>query len=283
MNVSTLHIGGRGNLSPHAHLCLFSFARKGYAVNLYTYNLDCGAPSFVTVRSASEILPEYCVFENAHEKGSFSMFSNLFRYSLLSRIDTTWIDTDVILLADELPSGQYLYGFEDDCRKVINGAILKAPRVSPLLRRLVRECRGEPETLVWGKWGPQLLTRVVQEMGLTSHARSAFMLYPLGWRDALAPFSPSLARKVEAAIDGATTLHLWNEIQRRYLPGHPHKAPPSGSYLAGLVKAWKLSHLFGPAIDEDDLRAAEKALLASHPNAVTRRRFPLHRSTLEHG
>jgi hypothetical protein len=130
MNVSTLHIAKNRKISPYEHLCLLSFARKGYAVNLFTYDCNCSMPDFVAVRDASEIIPEHNVFENAHEKGSFSMFSNLFRYHLLSRIDTTWIDTDVILLADALPSGHFLYGFQDDCRKTVNGAILKAPHSS---------------------------------------------------------------------------------------------------------------------------------------------------------
>ncbi len=281
MNVSTLHIAKNRKISPYEHLCLLSFARKGYAVNLFTYDCNCSMPDFVAVRDASEIIPEHNVFENAHEKGSFSMFSNLFRYHLLSRIDTTWIDTDVILLADALPSGHFLYGFQDDCRKTVNGAILKAPHSSPLLRRLVQECRGEPEHLTWGQWGPKLITRVACELGVADQALPSAMLYPVGWPDALAPFAPSLCDKVEAATGRAATLHLWNEILRRHLPGYPDRAPPAGSFLAQLVETWNLSRLFGLPLTDDDIETAEAALLAAHPNAASRRRFSLRPSATQ--
>ncbi len=273
MNVSTLHIAKNRTLSPYEHLCLLSFARKGYAVNLFTYDCNCSMPDFVAVRDASEIIPEHNVFENAHEKGSFSMFSNLFRYHLLSRIETTWIDTDVILLADELPSGQFLYGFEDNCRKIVNGAVLKAPHSSPLLRKLVQECRGEPETLHWGQWGPKLLTCLVREMGLTKESQSYSVLYPIGWPDALAPFAANLRKEIVSSTRGSATLHLWNEILRRYLPSYPLCAPSSGSFLAELVDKWGLRSLFGPPLTEENLREAESALSAAHPRAISRMRL----------
>jgi hypothetical protein len=275
MNVSTLHIAKNRKISPYEHLCLLSFARKGYAVNLFTYDCNCSLPDFVAVRDASEIIPEHNVFENAHEKGSFSMFSNLFRYHLLSRIDTTWIDTDVILLADALPSGHFLYGFQDDCRKTVNGAILKAPHSSPLLRRLVQECRGEPEHLTWGRWGPKLITRVACELGVADQALPSAMLYPVGWPDALAPFAPKSSRDVAAATSGSSTLHLWNEILRRYLPDYPSRGPSSGSFLANLLEKWGLKSLFKQFLTEEDIFSAERRLLASHPHAATRRKFPL--------
>ncbi len=60
--------------------------------------------------SNREMLPEEAVFGNVNEKGSFGMFSNIFRYHLLPTVSTTWIDTDVVLLVDKLPEGQFLYG-----------------------------------------------------------------------------------------------------------------------------------------------------------------------------
>lgn len=275
MNVSTLHIGPRGRISPYSHLCLCSFARRGYSVNLYTYNQDLELPTFVTPRDASEILPENRVFENVRERGSFGMFSNLFRYHLLSQVDTIWIDMDVILVADRLPEEQFLYGWEDAHQRILNTAVLKAPRNSPLLAKLIQECCGDPDTLVWGIWGPRLFTRVVQAMDLARHAQPTSALYPVGWLDALAAFAPSLRNEVKAASVGSATFHLWNEILRRYLSGYPQSAPPRGSFLADLVEEWKLSHLFGTALTEDDLQKAESTLLASHPNAIARRRFPL--------
>jgi hypothetical protein len=116
-------------------------------------------------------------------------------------------------------------------------------------------------------------------MDLANESQPSAVLYPIGWPDALAAFAPILREQVEAATRRSTTLHLWNEVLRRYVSGYPHCAPPSGSFLAQLVDRWGLRSLFGPPLTEENMREAESALSAAHPRAISRRRLFSREST----
>lgn len=277
MEVSTLHIGSSNKLSPYTRLCLYSFARRGYSVKLYAYTRDLEIPDFVRLQDADKVVPAGRVFENAGRKaaGSFAMFSNLFRYTLLTKNETIWVDSDVILLGERLPEMPVLYGWEDEERTHINGAILSLPRASGILSTLLSECSGAPETLIWGQWGPKLITRVARELDLDGEALPASRLYPVGWRDALAPFAPGCCAAVQAATCDSDTIHLWNEVLRRHLPTYPEIGPASGSFLASLVENWGQTDLFDQSMKEEDLAVANRRLLESHPGAAARRKFPL--------
>lgn len=229
-DVSALWIGGPlGHLE---QLALSSFRDHNFAVNLYTYDASIEAPEGVVIQNGEDILPAEMVFENASRPGTFSAFSNIFRYRLLQLRQTTWIDTDVVALGGDLPSSDYLFAWES--KKHINGAVLSAPPNSPFLKRLLEQSLSvEPSSVQWGQLGPRLITSTVQELGLAGEATNRKTIYPLSFRQIWEIFDPRRTRLVRAATGASPTLHLWNEVMRNQ--PIKHQGPPPGSFLAELM------------------------------------------------
>lgn len=173
------------------------------------------------------------VFENAARPGTFSAFSNIFRYRMLQLRDTTWIDTDVVALREDLPSSEYLYARES--KRHINGAVLSAPRDSILLQRLYEQSVSvDPSSVQWGQLGHRLITSTVTELDLAGEATSQSVLYPLNFRQIWKIFDPRQTRCVGRQTARGATLHLWNEVMRNQPV--KHLAPPEGSFLSDLME-----------------------------------------------
>jgi len=85
-----------GDLTKLERICINSFIRQGYLVNLWTYGLIQNAPRGVLLRDAREILDENRIFKN--KRGSYASFSDLFRYKLLNEVGGLYADTDVVAL-----------------------------------------------------------------------------------------------------------------------------------------------------------------------------------------
>ena len=74
-------------LNPYLLLCLGSFARRGYPVEVFTYERNHGFPSWIVARDAGDILPteSVMVYRNGPGAGSPALHANLFRLLLLDR------------------------------------------------------------------------------------------------------------------------------------------------------------------------------------------------------
>lgn len=299
-SVSALWIGGP--LGPYERLCLTSFVRSGFAVQLFTFDDSLPVPPGVVRRMAGDILPAGSVFENVHERGTFAAYSNVFRYRLLQLEDTTWVDADVLSVADELPGTPYLFG--DQGGGLVNGAVLHAPSDSPFLAHLYDVASStDPGQIVWGQLGPTLITRTIQRFGLEELVQEQQVLYPVHWDDLATLFDPQGADAVEDGLRGAATVHLWNEILRR--AGAPVKQvrPPTGSWLdrkfrelevdfesshahdpvwvLGAVRTWSAgSELAGTRAERDAALVALEEM-RGHRDAAVRRSRRLRRRLTE--
>lgn len=216
-------------MGPYEHLCLSTFVRAGVRVQVFTYDEALDVPDGTVRIDGRDVLDSAAVFENPQQRGSFAAFSNVFRYQLLQMQDTTWIDTDVMLVGPGLPDRPYLMGYEDE--RYVNGAVLAAPRDSPFLAYLAREAAAiDPAKVRWGQLGPRLITRAVEALGLQGQVLPMEVLYPIAGPDVWRLFDPQSTDEVRGRIDGASTVHLWNEVIRR--AGRVKGArPPRGSYL----------------------------------------------------
>ena len=232
-SVGTLWIGSP--LSAYEELCLRSFANAGYEVTLYLYDPSIAAPEGVTVADANSIVPEKHMFENPDLPGSYALFANAFRYRMMAMTGFTWVDTDVVLLADALPDTEFLYAWEDERR--INNAILRVPRESNLLKDLVHQSSALADParreVPWGTYGPTLLTRLVVSQSLERFALPPEALYPIGFIDRWRLFDPASREWGEDRCREASVLHLWNSALQS--AGVKHLAPPPGSYLHELM------------------------------------------------
>lgn len=231
-SVSGLWIGGE--LGQFERLSLSTFVTRGFEVNLFSYDPGLVPPRGVLLRDADDIAKKETVFENFDKPGTFAAFSNIFRYLLLRSQDTTWIDVDVVALKDSLPAGDYLFGWES--RDFLNGAVLRAPGNSPIVKFWIDSATSIPANQVkWGQLGPRLISKGVREFGLENYALPREILYPVPYHQVWKLFDPRQLPWVMRTLKGSSTLHLWNEALRT----GPAKLlrPPKGSYLDFLFES----------------------------------------------
>jgi len=133
--IHTLWIGD--HLSAMEQLTLSSFHHFGFEVYLWTYSKTLTAPLGITIKDASEIIPNESIFsyhnsnKYGHGKGSLSGFSDIFRYKLLYLHGGIWVDMDVTCLQRFTISTPYFFRFHKQIGLV--GNILKSPPGSPLM------------------------------------------------------------------------------------------------------------------------------------------------------
>jgi hypothetical protein len=216
-------------LSAMAAACLNSFVEMGHQVDLYVYDEPAGVPSGVTVKDAAAHVPRDRIIR--HEKGSYALFSDLFRYELLAREAGLWIDTDVLCVRPIQREGEYVFGFESSER--INGAVLRLPATSPILSdlRSIFEPGWIPpwhhglkraahalryrigsgygvSKMSWGSAGPRALTFFARRHGIAGFARPIEEFYPLPPSDALRVTRPDLDLS-RIVTDRTLCIHLW--------------------------------------------------------------------------
>jgi hypothetical protein len=206
-------------LSLIEQLSITSFLGKGYEYHLYCYKKIEGIPHGVIVRDAAEILPasEIFYYPRGAGRGSVAAFANLFRYKLLLERGGWWMDTDMVCLrrldfAEPVVfAGQRVPGGT----QATNSAI-KLPQGHAVSRQCHEAAsREDRKKMSWGKTGPFLLDRVVEENGLRQSVKAPEFFCPLDyweWESLLAGNPDSLARLMTAET---RTVHLWHEQWRR--------------------------------------------------------------------
>lgn len=234
---NTLWIGG--NLGPIGAACLSSFTRRGHRVVLHCYDVPNDVPGDVEVVDAALTIPSARVFRHK-ASGSYSLFSNLFRYELLRQGRGLWIDCDVYCVRRVPASSGYVYGWQRP--RSINGAILGLPGDAPVLQKLIalfemqspvlpwlnaaqanelqaRRLAGEVFSLAdlpWGVAGPEALTFLLTEAGLSRYAAPRDVFYPLAYDQGGLLFQKAV--DIRRIVTPRTlTIHLWNEELRKHL------------------------------------------------------------------
>lgn len=207
--------------------CLGSFVAHGHRLRLHCYE-PLGVPAGVERVDARDVIPAEAVFEFG---GSYSAFSNLFRYELLLRHGGWWVDTDVVCLRDELPDVACAWAAED--AEFVNGAILRFPAGDATLRTIRDAARSIGQGVSeQGQLGPRLLTQHLARR--TDHFGTTREFYPLHWLEAHRLWLPGDAAWVRDKCEPAVFLHLWG-MMFRYLGIDLGLAPPAGSFLATLL------------------------------------------------
>lgn len=232
--IHALWVGER--LGSIAKCCLQSFILRGHKVYLHAYQKINDLPNGVCLIDANKIIPNDKLFK--HKKtGSYALFSDIFRYELLSKVDGVYVDCDVYCLKPIcLSSSEYLLGFEDD--NSINGAVLALPPKSKLLRKLL-EISNNPafippwyektkqrfkiknlwkkkplkhvSDMPWGVLGPQAITYFVKQMGLTDLISPIDIYYPVHYSCISQILDPDL-RITDLITSRTICFHLYNEM-----------------------------------------------------------------------
>ncbi|QYX58444.1 hypothetical protein K1T73_00105 [Roseovarius sp. SCSIO 43702] len=250
-----------GPLSYVEQLCVKSFLDAGHEVTLYHYGTVERVPEGADVVHGNEVLVRD-EFVQHGRTGSVALFSDVFRYHLLTKHDRTiWADTDAYCMRPfETETGHYV-GWES--QNLLNGGVLGLPQDSPALAGLLemtedeygipfwytgrareklqaRIDEGDPvhvSELPWGVWGPHAVTAWLKETGEVEHAFPREVLYPVPFQKRRQLVKPGHRETVGTYLtDKTTSIHLYGRRLRAYLTSLPEGLPTEGGLLDDLLK-----------------------------------------------
>lgn len=217
--------------------CLSSFIKQGHPVHLHAYMPICDMPVGVTLCDGNLIIPKEKIIKHK-ATGSYALFSDIFRYELLKKVDGIYVDCDVFCLKPIiLPEHGYLFGYEDDHK--INGAILALPKDSQLLNTLIKISH-DPNfippwyrnsvkkrlmfkkmlgfakhisKMPWGAIGPEAISYYAKQHQVAHLAQNIDVFYPVHY-DCIGHFlNPNLSIH-DIITPNTVCIHLYNEKLR---------------------------------------------------------------------
>ena len=214
--IQSLWIGDK--ISNVEKLCINSYIKNGHDFHLYTYGAVDGIPENCEVKDAKEILPQEDVFAYnvGIGKGSYSAFSNYFRYKLLDLKGGWWTDTDIVCLKEIDIKDGFVFASEKtaDGKSHITSGLIKAPAGSEFCKYCYNFCEQQnKETLGWGTVGPRLVSKAANALSLSDYARPWQLFNPIGFEQVGMLFDETFG---DMDLSESYTIHLWNEMWRRY-------------------------------------------------------------------
>ena len=265
ITVQSLWIGD--SLSELEALCIRSFLFHGHPFHLYTYGNVDNIPQGTVVRDASEIIPEDQIYR---VRDSLAIFSDQFRWELLSRQGGCWVDMDMICLRPFEFENEIVFGLQGE-GQVATGVLI-FPKGHPIACEIAETCRQPHRDLPWDtfrdrcrKWinrnlrgnrrellrwgqsgGPKGLTRSLEHAGLFDQAQPVSCFYPVEaprWRD---HFDETFRESMDELQDSYAT-HLWNEIlsarrfhrERGEKPFNKNGPFLEGSFIDQMLKRYR--------------------------------------------
>lgn len=257
--VASLWIGPE--LSWLEQLCLRSFVEAGHRTTLFTYDKVEGVPEGVHVEPASSFLPATEIIRHART-GSPAYHADLFRLRMLRDSRLIWVDTDAYCLRPfKVPRHGHFHGWLSDDKPIVNNGVLKLPKKSKTLARMLeftsdeypippwyseekqaelreRKARGEGvhvSLLPWGVWGPDALTHFLKETGEIRFSFPGHVLYPVRFSHKRSLIKPSRRHVAEQSIrDETLSIHFWGR-RIRAAASETGGVPPRGSFLRDLL------------------------------------------------
>jgi hypothetical protein len=215
MIINSMWIGDR--LSRLEYACIKSHLIVGHEYHLWCYQPIENVPEGVVIRDGREILPEEDIFSYkvGAGKGSYSAFSNYFRYKLLLDVGGCWADTDVAAIQTWVALQHRPYAIASEEAKTYSHpttCVILAPRGSELSQYCWEQSQKyDKDTLQWGVIGPGLLAQAVRtlKLGRTVVAHNVFC--PINWPD----YEKLLFEDAKYDIGHSLGVHFWNEMWRR--------------------------------------------------------------------
>lgn len=223
-------------LSLYERSCIGSFVRRGFEVQLVSYQADLARPAGVRLADAREYFPESVLREYLDAGGGagIAAFSDVMRYAVLRAHGGWWCDADVFCLRDadewrtRFAGADYVLGYESPGH--VNGAVLYLAPGAPHAERLLERALAAGRKVRWGAIGPKLLTAYTREAGLADRVQPEQVFYPIACDDAADVLLPDRRESCAARARQGYAFHLWNEFYRRWeLP--KSLLPPRGSFL----------------------------------------------------
>jgi mannosyltransferase OCH1-like enzyme len=197
------------NITRMERACIQSWINKGYDYHLFTYDKINNLPEGVTIRDGREIISEKTIFKynlpSERGGGSFSGFSNFFRYKLLLN-GGIWVDSDMYCIK-LIPDFEYIF-VRERCDYVAS-CILKVPPDSKFAQYCWDICCKKDVTqITWGETGPALVTEAINHLNLHEYIQDTEFYFPISCWDVYKFLE-------NHPIPNSYTVHFWNEMWRR--------------------------------------------------------------------
>jgi hypothetical protein len=228
--VQSLWIGAA--LPEVQRLSISSFLAHGHPYHLYAYGEIDSMPQGATLCDASAVLPRDSIFcyQEGFGKGSYSAFSNLFRYKLLFERGGWWVDTDVVCLKEFTFDDPFVFSTEHDSDFTIQCAtcVFKSPARSPFLEYCIDVVASkDTKTLQWGEIGPRLLDEAVRRFELGGHRLPVDAFNPINYFE--------FGTIIESGFDmsrlaNSHAVHLWNQMWKHQNTDPAVAAPADSLY-----------------------------------------------------
>ena len=199
-------------LSVMERLSIASFLANGHEYHLYSYEPVAHVPPGAVVKDAAEVLPRERAFRYT-EGGSWSGFSNFFRYKLLLERGGWWFDTDFVCLKPIDLGAEHVFASEFSLgRQMVTSGAIKAPAGSEMMEYAWTVCtQKNPSELVWGETGPALVGEAVSRFSMDDAVMPWKAFCPIGFREWRRVIRPRIGSGIG---DESYTLHFWNEMWR---------------------------------------------------------------------
>ena len=214
MKVQSLWIGNK--LSNLEILTINSYIKNNIDFELYTYDNIINLPKDVIIKDGNKILPKSDIFcyQVGKGKGSFSAFSNIFRYKLLYENGGIWVDMDLVCLKKFSINNEYVFASELDLQKKssVASCFIKSPKKSDIFNWAYKKSiTHDKNTLKWSVIGPTLLSKAINKFNLNKFIKNYKAFCPLGFKD----WNQLIEPNKNINLDNSFCIHLWNEKWRR--------------------------------------------------------------------
>jgi len=223
-------------LSLYEEICLKSFVKKNFIVNLYSYQ-KFKKINGVNNIDANEIINEDFLNKYTHDnkKGCLAAFSDEFRILLMKFNKGWWFDIDIICLRDardfdELDNNKNIVAGYEDSNKNISNGILKINN-QEIVSLILSEIKRYGNKFSWGMIGPNLLKRIVKKYSfLEKEIVHESFFFPVNFSNFQLLFTPKDLDYANSLFTNAYVCHFYNQILNRFsLP--KNILPPKNSYL----------------------------------------------------
>lgn len=271
-----------GPLSYVEQLCVQSFLDAGHDVTLYHYGEVDRVPERASKVHGREIL-DRDEFISHGRTGSMALFSDVFRYHMLAKLDRTiWADTDAYCMRPFTTETGHFYGWESEHH--INGGVLGFPRESEALAGLLEmsgdeygipfwysdgakaklqanKDAGNPthvSELPWGVWGPHAVTAWVHRTGEDKYAFPREVLYPVPFQNRRHMVNGRKRAMAENWLtDKTLSIHLYGRRIRQFLASRPGGLPDEGGLVDHLLKKHNIDPREAPIPVKEAVSEAE--------------------------
>ncbi|MCJ8145218.1 hypothetical protein MKI84_20035 [Ancylobacter sp. A5.8] len=244
----------RGALSPLDQACLLSFLRRGIKLTLFSYAPLENVPKGIEVADAAAIVPESLgqrIIYNG--RPDICHFSDFFRYEMIRQRNLTWVDTDVLMIADGDFSGHKNLLISEEPHGLNNAIIYISDHA--FLDHLREEIYDLfDKELRWGETGPNLIKKVNNHLKKPIETTNHSYFYPIGYHDIWKILLPEYFDFCSSRCTNASTLHIFNNILTK-IGYWKQMLPPDGSYLHHVLKENNSLSLFKETYPEDVMRA----------------------------